>query len=72
MESKNRLLVRLGKNLRAARERTGISQESFAINIGLDRAYYGKVERGEVNISVLKLEKITDALGIRINEVFQK
>jgi transcriptional regulator with XRE-family HTH domain len=36
----------LGLAIRSSREEGGYSQESFARHAGLDRSYYGAVERG--------------------------
>jgi transcriptional regulator with XRE-family HTH domain len=63
---KNPLLKRVGEKIRAKREQEGFSQEEFAGKIGIDRAYYGRVERGEVNISLLKLSNIAEELKINI------
>lgn len=49
----------------------GLSQEALANESGLDRAYVGKIERGEKNITVAKLLQIVDALGIATSELFE-
>lgn len=46
----NHLLADLGMALRARREATGHSQESYAHNIGMHRTYYSAIERGEKNL----------------------
>ena len=53
----------LGKQIRSLREQSELSQEAFADHAGLDRAYYGGIERGERNIASLNLIKIADAHG---------
>jgi transcriptional regulator with XRE-family HTH domain len=54
----------LAKTLRAARIRAGYkSQEAFARKIGVDRAYYGAIERGRLNITLGTMLKIADGLG---------
>lgn len=66
------VLVNLGKKIRSIREKKGLSQESAALSSGLDRSYFGGVERGEHNIAVINLEKIAIALGISIKDLFNK
>jgi transcriptional regulator with XRE-family HTH domain len=58
--------VRFGKRLRAIRKNKGISQETLALDAGLDRSYVGGVERGERNISLENMEKLAKALGITL------
>ena len=64
MAKKDRALVRLGKNLRAAREAKGWSQEELAYRCGLHRTYIGGIERAEYNVTILTLLRVTKALGI--------
>ena len=53
----------LGANIRARRKENGISQDALALECGLDRSYMGRIERGEVNITVEKLYTIATTLG---------
>ena len=41
-----------GIALKKLREETGLSQEKFALSIGMDRTYYASVEAGKRNISL--------------------
>ena len=52
----------LGERIRIARKTAGFSQEDFAFKTGLDRSYMGGVERGQRNLSFLKLCAIAIAL----------
>lgn len=54
-----------GKRLKEARQSAGISQEELAFKSGLHRTYISSVERGERNISLINIKKISDALGIK-------
>lgn len=60
------MLRHLGDYLRAVREDLGWSQEDLAFESGLHRTYIGGVERGEYNVTVLSLHKITIALGVTL------
>lgn len=59
-----------GKVIRSFRESKGISQEKFALSIGLDRTYYASVENGKRNISIQNIEKIANGLGLPISSIF--
>jgi len=61
---KTPVLKKLGRNIRAARRATGMSQESLALAAGLDRSYVGGVERGERNIAVVNLVRLAKALAV--------
>jgi len=47
--------LEFGKNLRKIRKLRGFSQEQLAYTAGIDRSYIGKVERGQVNLTIEKL-----------------
>jgi len=56
--------VALGAAIRSMRTERGLPQEAFAIRAGMDRSYYGAIERGEFNVSLDTITKIANALGV--------
>jgi transcriptional regulator with XRE-family HTH domain len=42
---------KLGEAIRASRNERGYSQEGFAAHAGMDRSYYGAIERGGFNFT---------------------
>lgn len=67
--AEKRYLQKLGIQLRAMREKKGFTQESLALTAGIDRSYYGGIERGERNISFLTLIKIAKCLSCDLSEL---
>ncbi len=63
-------LLAFGNRVRQLRCTTGLSQEKFALKIGMDRTYYSSVESGKRNISLLNIKKIADGLSISVSELF--
>jgi transcriptional regulator with XRE-family HTH domain len=62
--------VAFGQRVRDLRTEKGLSQEALALACGLDRTYVGGIERGERNVSLVNIEKIAQALGIPLSELF--
>ena len=62
----------LGKRIRELRQRTSLSQEKFALKIGMDRTYFASVEAGKRNIAVVNIKKIADGLGVSLSELFKE
>jgi len=58
-----------GNAIRAIRKEQGISQEALALKCGLDRSYYGAVER---NVSLTNIIRIAEALGARPADIFSR
>lgn len=56
------LLQELGTRIRAHRNRIRMTQEALALAAGVDRSYYGAVERGERNITFTVLCRLCLAL----------
>jgi len=56
------ILKTLGRQIRSVRQKSGLSQEQLALKAGIDRSYYGGIERGERNASFLTLAKIASCL----------
>jgi transcriptional regulator with XRE-family HTH domain len=67
-----KLLASLGATIKKHREASGVSQENFARQIGMDRAYFGRIERGSQNISIVTASRIAEALEINVSDLFDK
>ncbi|BEK37802.1 helix-turn-helix transcriptional regulator [Campylobacter coli] len=65
------ILQNFGIAIRQLREKTGLSQEKFALSIDMDRTYYASVENGKRNISLRNIKKIADGLGVSLETLFQ-
>ena len=63
-------LFALGKKIRRLRTSQGYSQEAFADEIGMDRSYYGGIERGERNVAAINLVRIALSLKVEVGELF--
>ena len=61
-----------GTVIKKLREETGLSQEKFALLIGMDRTYYASVELGKRNISLQNIYKIAGGFEVPVSSIFQK
>jgi transcriptional regulator with XRE-family HTH domain len=59
-----------GQGIRAIRGRRGVSQESLALQCGLDRTYISGIERGTRNPSLTNILKLAAALDVPPAELF--
>jgi transcriptional regulator with XRE-family HTH domain len=60
----------VARNLRRLRTGRGLSQETLAMDAGIDRTYVSRLERGLENPTVAILEQLADALQSGIVEFF--
>ncbi len=58
--------------MRSVRREQGYSQERLAARVGLDRSYYGAIERGEYKVSVSVAEKIAGGLDLKLSELLRR
>jgi transcriptional regulator with XRE-family HTH domain len=61
----------LGDNIRRIRKAKGVSQEKLAELASLHRTYLGGVERGERNVSLMNLIRISRALSVLPEKLLQ-
>ena len=61
-----------GDSVRFFRLETGLSQEKFALQIGMDRTYFASVEEGKRNISIQNIHKIVDGFNLSLSVFFEK
>lgn len=58
-----------GINVREVRKNRDISQDQLALRAGIDRSYMGRIERGQVNITLEKVYRLAEALDCSIQEL---
>ena len=59
--------LRVGNVLCEARAKAGISQAELSSKTGIDQSDISKLERGAGNPSIMTLEKISSALGMKLD-----
>ncbi|MBK8476273.1 MAG: helix-turn-helix transcriptional regulator [Opitutaceae bacterium] len=64
-----KVLLKLGENVRSLRERATLTQEELAAQAEVDRTYVGGLERGERNATIQSLARVAKALGTSVAEL---
>jgi len=67
---KRALAEKFGTLVQRLRLERGFSQEAYAQACGLERAHAGKIERGEVNVTVATTLKLVDGLELTLTGFF--
>jgi len=70
MKNKDPNLIAIGRHFKKLRQEQRMSQEDIAHKADLNFSYYGKIERGEQNPSILICLKIAWALEKKLPEIF--
>lgn len=65
------LIIKLGEIIRGLRKQKGYSQEKLGELSNIHTNYIGAIERGEKNLTIESLIKVTQALDITLEELFQ-
>lgn len=68
----NAIEIEFGKQVRALREKQGISQEAFAVQAGIHRTYVSSIELGKVQISIRIAQQMADALGVPLSTIWKR
>lgn len=71
MISEHDILNLFGENVRKYRRKLYISQEELAHRAELHRTYIGMIERAEKNITLINIEKIANALEVKIEDLLK-
>lgn len=59
----------IGKNIKKAREKAGLTQEQVAEKAGVHVSYYSRIERGVVNPSIEVIENIARVLKVKSSDI---
>lgn len=63
------LAKRFGANLRGKRRDKRVSQDQLALMADIDRSYIGRIERGEVNITLEKAYQLAEVLECDVRDL---
>ena len=67
---KKEILITFGNKVREIRKSKGLSQDELSFKADLHRTYIGMIERAEKNITLVNIEKIANALDVKIKDLF--
>lgn len=59
----------IGKRIRAARTKLGITQEEVSLRTGNTKAYLSHIETGKGKLALPTIVKIANALSVSVNEL---
>lgn len=60
---------KLGKNIKKARKKTGLTQDELSEKVGVHVSYISRIERGVVNASIEVIESIAKALKVKSSDI---
>ncbi|WP_241156492.1 helix-turn-helix domain-containing protein [Adlercreutzia sp. ZJ305] len=61
----------MGLRIKDLREAEGVSQETFALRIGMDRSYLASIETGRRNLTLQNLAKIAQGFGMTLSQFLE-
>lgn len=64
MDKNKEYLQQIGNNLRKIRNKAGFSQQELADNSNVAKSTIQRIEKGELNPSVILLRNISDAMNV--------
>ncbi len=64
------LLQKIGKKIKSLREGKGITQQELAALCNFEKSNMSRIEAGRTNITVATLYTISNALEVKIEEMF--
>ena len=63
-------LKKFGTNLRKIRKEKGYTMESLANEADIEYRQLGRIERGEINTSIITLLRLSEILKIEVSTLF--
>lgn len=65
-------LKKVGNTLRKIRKEKGFSMENLANEAEIEYRQLGRIERGEINTSIISLLRICNTLEIKMKSLFEE
>lgn len=64
-------LKKVGANIRCIRNEKGLSMEALANEAEIEYRQIGRIERGEINTTIISLHRIAEVLKVDLSLFFQ-
>ncbi|MDR0801588.1 helix-turn-helix transcriptional regulator [Fluviicola sp.] len=61
--------VKIGENIKKLRELKKITREHMAAELDLSLSGYGKIERDEVDLSISRIYRIAEIIGVDVSQI---
>jgi transcriptional regulator with XRE-family HTH domain len=61
----------VGANVAHLRKERGLTQEEFSVAAGVTQSYLSQIENGHVNLTLLGVHDLTQALGVSPDALFR-
>ena len=63
---------KFGIKIKELRKKRGLSQEKLANLAEIDRTYLPTIEKGERNVSIEVVERLANALEVKVRDLFDE
>lgn len=61
----------IGQKIKTARRAKNLTQDQMAELTGMQKSYYGRIERGLINASIDKYIAILKVLGLKFDDIIK-
>lgn len=68
-EQENYFLINFGKKITKIREMQQLSKVQLAFELDIGEKHVRRIEKGELNIGILLLKKLSEVLNVRVDEL---
>ncbi len=69
MDKNKEYLQQIGNNLRKIRNKVGFSQQELADNSNVAKSTIQRIEKGELNPSIILLKNISEAMNVDLSNL---
>ncbi|MEP3209545.1 MAG: helix-turn-helix transcriptional regulator [Maribacter sp.] len=66
-----KIIRQVGLRIKYLRNQKGLSQDRLAIEAEIPKNQIGRIERSEINTSLVTLNRIAKALNVKIQDLFE-
>ena len=61
-----------GRNVKAARQKAGLTQTDLAERSGISRVDISRIEGGQINVTLRTMRKLAAAFDVRVSEMLNQ